>query len=243
VTPARVLLVDDEPEVIAGLKAALYKEPYELLSTSDPLEALSIVESQPIDCIVSDERMPAMEGAELVKRVRAVDPAIVRIILTGQGDFESAVSAINDGAVFRYLVKPFQARVLADTIREGLQAKIHNEVRQRVWDGARTQFAAVAGYEAAFADLGVPEESLTRDISPIATRVSVRSGDEWKHLSERERQIVDALLIGEDAKTAARKLAISVHTVRNHLKAIYRKLSVHSQLELVSLFSREPARK
>src|SRR2546430_5919127 len=77
-----VVLVDDEPEILSALKRSLAREPYLILTTSRPREALRWVESLDVSAVVSDERMPDMTGTELLARVSARSPATARIILT-----------------------------------------------------------------------------------------------------------------------------------------------------------------
>jgi DNA-binding NarL/FixJ family response regulator len=237
-----VLIVDDEPEVLAGMRAALFREPYEVVGASDSGEALAILEATSIDVLISDEKMPGMQGSELLARVRREYPSVVRILLTGHASVASAVKAINDGAVFRYLLKPFPANGLAETLREALRDKAKNDLREQVFEGARQQYEALASYALTLGDVNVPADSRRSPRPSVIPEDALvpEDGSAWERLSERERQIVRRLAAGNDAKTMARALDISVHTVRNHLKAIYRKLGVRSQLEVVSRFAAAP---
>jgi serine/threonine-protein kinase len=103
---ATVLFVDDERYILMSL-AALFRGSYKVLSTTDPLEALEIVRREKVDVIVSDQRMPQMLGAELLRRVRKVSPGTMRILLTGYSDMVSVISSINEGEVFRFINKPW----------------------------------------------------------------------------------------------------------------------------------------
>lgn len=235
-TESRVLVVDDEPEAVDAIREALFREPYEIVGVTDPREALEVLRRTPVDVIVTDEKMPNIEGTELLAIVRREHPSVVRIILTAHASVASTVRAINEGGVFRYLLKPFPARALSDTIREALRTKRKEELRTQVWDGARTQYRALVG---AFAEGAEPLETGSR--APSAEPSDPASHSGWERLSEREREIALALIEGKYPKAIAQLLDISVHTVRNHLKTIYRKLGVRSQLELVTRFSgRQP---
>jgi EAL domain-containing protein (putative c-di-GMP-specific phosphodiesterase class I) len=121
--PARVLLVDDEPGVISGLKLALRKEPLEIESADSGARALALLDSSRFDVVVSDERMPGMQGSELLAIVRERHPGVVRIILSGQASFDAALRAINSAAIYRFLIKPCPAAELALTIQEALAAR------------------------------------------------------------------------------------------------------------------------
>ncbi len=119
----RVLCVDDEPRVLESLKVVLRKE-YEVLTATSGAEALAIHKSGgPIDIVLSDMRMPGMSGAVLLSRFRAVDPNVVRMLLTGQSDIESAAQAVNEGQVFRFLTKPCAPATLLACLQAGVQQR------------------------------------------------------------------------------------------------------------------------
>jgi response regulator RpfG family c-di-GMP phosphodiesterase len=102
----RILLVDDEPAVLDGLQRQLRKN-YEVTLTSDSKEALKLVAAQgPFAVVVSDLRMPLMDGVALLYSIRQLAPDTVRILLTGNADLEAATSAVNEGNIFRFLTKP-----------------------------------------------------------------------------------------------------------------------------------------
>ena len=103
---ATVLFVDDERFILMSL-TSLFRSSYRVLSTTDPNEALEIVRREKVDVIVSDQRMPQMLGAELLRRVRRISPGTMRILLTGYSDMASVVSSINEGEVFRFINKPW----------------------------------------------------------------------------------------------------------------------------------------
>ncbi len=116
----KVLFVDDDAEIIDGLKRALRKEPYEIVWAYSGSEALEILSKEKIAVLVSDEKMPGMTGSELLSRVRQMYPSMIRIMLTGNANVESAMNAIYDGWVYQYLHKPVKAADLASTIHNGL---------------------------------------------------------------------------------------------------------------------------
>jgi two-component system, probable response regulator PhcQ len=226
----QILLVDDEPEVISAIKEALFHEPYDIVGVGDPVEALRLLGSKPFDVVVADEKMPNMGGAEFLAVVRRDFPATVRIILTGHASVGSAVRAINEGAVYRYLQKPFPASALGEIIRQGLDDQHVSELRDRIVDGAVRQHDALVDY-AAVSGGSAAVEKPSAGRSTASKHASMGSSST---LSQREKQIVSALAAGNDPKTIAQALDISVHTVRSHLKTIYRKVGVRTQLELVT---------
>jgi DNA-binding NtrC family response regulator len=119
-TEPRVLLVDDEPQLLAGLKAALWRQPYRLLIATSAEEAEAVLAQHHVQVVVSDHDMPDMTGLEFLKRVAERSPTTARIMLTGHARVDLAIQAINGGNVFRFFVKPFDAKELAAAIREAL---------------------------------------------------------------------------------------------------------------------------
>lgn len=118
----RVLCVDDEPRVLEGLQRTLF-EHFDVTVFDSPLRALGMLAGphEPFSVIVSDMRMPVMNGATFLSRARALVPHTTRILLTGQTDIEAAVAAINQGSVFRFLTKPCAPDVLVSAIEAGAE--------------------------------------------------------------------------------------------------------------------------
>ena len=101
-----ILCVDDEPNVLAAFQLNLRRE-FEVLAASSGEQALALLESTPgIKVLMCDMRMPRMNGAAVLTRARELYPDITRVLLTGQADVSSAISAVNDGGIFRFLTKP-----------------------------------------------------------------------------------------------------------------------------------------
>lgn len=114
--PRSVLFVDDDVDLTRGIALALRREPFRVLTSNDPIEALQIVARESVDVVVSDDQMPQMGGAELLSALRGSHPHVVRILLTGQTDIRRAATAINDAGVFRFLLKPFDRALLVATL-------------------------------------------------------------------------------------------------------------------------------
>jgi len=119
-----LLLVDDEPHMLSSLSRLLRREGYRILTAASPAEAFEILAKHPVEVIVSDQRMPDMSGTEFFARVRQLYPDSIRIILTGYTDLDSVTSAINRGAIAKFLTKPWDDDQLREQIREAFrQAK------------------------------------------------------------------------------------------------------------------------
>ena len=117
----RILAVDDEPNVLSALQRALRRQGYQVSTAEGGAEALAQLAQLQPHVIISDMRMPGMNGAEFLKASRAHSPHAVRMLLTGYADISSALQAVNEGEVFRYLTKPWNDEQLGAALEEGLE--------------------------------------------------------------------------------------------------------------------------
>jgi len=118
-----VLFVDDDTGCLALVERALYDELWRVLTTSDPLRALPLLEWESVDVLVADLQMPGVDGVDLLARARKLFPWIPRLALTGSSDAERTTRAINEAEVFRFLRKPVQMSELREAIREALRRR------------------------------------------------------------------------------------------------------------------------
>ena len=116
-----LLLVDDEEHVLSALRRTLRKEGYHILSTTKPLEALELLAVHPVGVIISDARMPGMPGSELLRRVKGMHPKVVRLMLSGYTELNSVTAAINEGAVYKFITKPWDEILLKEHILESFK--------------------------------------------------------------------------------------------------------------------------
>jgi len=117
----KILCVDDEPRVLEGLRRHL-REKFEVLAAGGGAEALNVLTSvKDLAVVVSDMRMPEMDGATVLRHTRVLRPHAVRILLTGQADMAAAIKAINEGQIFRFLTKPCAAEQFLSVIDEAVR--------------------------------------------------------------------------------------------------------------------------
>lgn len=117
----KILFVDDDEKILSSLKRNV-RGAFEAATANDPLQALELVRSQgPFAVIVSDLKMPGMNGIEFLSEVKEVSPDTVRILLTGYADFENAVNAVNQGYIFRFLSKPCPPDMLNKAVQDGIE--------------------------------------------------------------------------------------------------------------------------
>ena len=116
-----LLFVDDEPSILSALRRLFRPHGYRILVAESGMAGLSILEQETVDLIISDMRMPEMDGATFLKEARQRWPNAMRILLTGYADVTSTVAAINDGEIYRYISKPWDDHEIVNTVREALE--------------------------------------------------------------------------------------------------------------------------
>jgi DNA-binding NtrC family response regulator len=118
-----ILCVDDDAWILATAKKILEAGGYHVLTTTDPLQVLPLIEWEEVDMVVADLAMPELDGVHLLQRVRELYPDVPRILLSGAATLESALRAINEGEVFRFLTKPIEQETLIRTVNEAAQRR------------------------------------------------------------------------------------------------------------------------
>lgn len=111
-----LLIVDDEPNVLKSLKRLLLDTDYRIFTAESGEEGLKVFEENEINVVISDYRMPGMNGVEFLSRVKEKSPDTIRLILSGYADAVAIVDAINEGQIYRYITKPWNDQELLTTI-------------------------------------------------------------------------------------------------------------------------------
>jgi FixJ family two-component response regulator len=117
----RVMIVDDETKIISALRRLLRQEDYEIVTANTGNEALALLEAQPVSLIISDFRMPSMNGVDLLHEVCKRWPETIRIILSGYSEVKAIISAINEGAIYKFMTKPWNDEEIKLNIRRALE--------------------------------------------------------------------------------------------------------------------------
>lgn len=128
----KVLLVDDEESILNSLRRLLRGQPFEVLLATSGAQALEIMAQQPIDLVMSDARMPNMDGATLLGHIHQRYPTTTRILLTGYADLPTIIKAINEGQIHRYISKPWNDDEILLTLRQALAHQHSERERQRL---------------------------------------------------------------------------------------------------------------
>jgi diguanylate cyclase (GGDEF)-like protein len=129
-TQPTLLLVDDEPSIISSLRRLLRGDGYRILTANSGIEGLKVLAENAVDVIVSDQRMPEMTGVEFLRTVRQLYPDTVRIVLSGFTELQTVTDAVNAGAIYKFLTKPWDDEQLRGHIQEAfLYGAMANENR------------------------------------------------------------------------------------------------------------------
>jgi len=118
-----LLLVDDEINILSALKRLLRQDKYEIVTANSGQEALTLLTSRSVDVIVSDQRMPGMTGVEFLRLAKESYPDTIRIVLSGYTELQSVTDAVNEGAVYKFLTKPWDDIQLRGHIAEAFRRK------------------------------------------------------------------------------------------------------------------------
>nr|WP_201347591.1 EAL domain-containing protein [Neptunomonas japonica] len=128
-----LLIVDDEPAILSSLKRMLYRAGYKTLLATSGAEALQVLQDNPdIRVVLSDFRMPVMTGGELLVEIKQRYPRVIGLILSGYADLDSVLEALNSGAVFKFLTKPWDENSLLDTVGLAFQRSVSEESESNI---------------------------------------------------------------------------------------------------------------
>jgi len=116
-----ILIVDDEINIASALKRILRREGYNILSAESPAEGFSLLAQHPVQLVISDQRMPDMTGTEFLSLVKSLYPETVRMVLSAYSEIATVTDAINKGAAYRFLTKPWNDEQMKEEIRGALR--------------------------------------------------------------------------------------------------------------------------
>jgi signal transduction histidine kinase/DNA-binding response OmpR family regulator len=219
--PHVILFVDDEPDVLAILRRTFAAdEDYEVLTAPSGVLALETLRARRVDLLVTDQRMPAMTGVELVEEAHRIDPELCAVLLTAYTDPKDIVAAINRGRVWRYLVKPWEKADLRATVRTALEQVDLRRERDRLLAEVERRLEALQAASEVAREVGAAEsharilervvERLPRIVPcDVAAAIVAAPGAAPDLLIRPVSRLSDAALLAakEDALAAWRDLA------------------------------------
>jgi DNA-binding NtrC family response regulator len=162
-----ILLLDDEPNVLSALRRTLRTplgDEVTMETFTEPHAALERIGEHTFDLIVSDFRMPVMDGIQFLRFARELQPHALRMIVSASTEINGVMSAINDIGVFRYVVKPWTTEVLVDDVRNALAQSAANREQRQLADAMRVETGAL--------DRSAAERQRLEELEPGLTQVA-----------------------------------------------------------------------
>lgn len=230
--PATLLFVDDEPGILASLRRLFRPHGYRILVAESGALGLAELEKTPVDLVISDMRMPEMDGATFLKAVRQRWPNTVRILLTGYADVTSTVAAINEGEIYRYVSKPWDDEEIVNTVRDALVRQRLERENQRLTTLTQAQNEELKGLNASLeqkvvertAELrqalsfveqshGELKKSFLTSVQVFSGLIELRSGSAGSRLTGHGRRVADM------ARNLAQRLGLGDVEVQNIMLA------------------------
>ena len=203
--PARILVVDDDESYLASIRRIM-RGHVAIATTTDPIQALKIIEFQgPFAVVISDYRMPFMNGIELFSKILMIDNKIQRIMLTGCAELQMAIDAINRGKISAFLTKPTPTGTIRLVVLDAIRA--YNEFLA----GERVN----------------PE---TQNTPLFAKEIST---DFYFPLTVKEMEILSWLAKGCSNEEISIQLNITIGTVKSHVNNLFGKMGVNSRSKVV----------
>lgn len=151
-TPATLLFVDDEPSILSALRRLFRPTGHRVLTAESGSAGLEILQREAVHLVISDMRMPQMDGSQFLERARALQPRATRILLTGYADVGSTIAAINRGEIFRYIAKPWDDNDILLVVRHALERRALELENARLLDLTRRQNADLQKLNASLED-------------------------------------------------------------------------------------------
>ncbi|MEO7495816.1 MAG: HD domain-containing phosphohydrolase [Massilia sp.] len=213
--PPTLLCVDDEPNILSSLRRLFRAKGYRVLTAEGGAAGLALLEQEQVDLVISDMRMPEMDGAQFLEHVRNRHPDTVRLLLTGYSDITSILAAINRGEIYRYITKPWDDNDIVLLVRDALSRRALEMLARRQTEELRLLNASLEAkvearteeLRASHASISSANEKLKRNfittIKIFSSMIEMRGG----MLAGHSRRVADlarriAAKMGLDAKAS-----------------------------------------
>lgn len=229
---ATLLFVDDEPGILSALRRLFRPHGYRILIAESGAEGLQLLAENAVDLIISDMRMPEMDGATFLRQVRDRWPDITRILLTGYADITSTIAAINEGEIYRYIAKPWDDNEILLIVREAVDRRrlqqenvrltaltqaqneelkvLNASLEQKVAERTAELQQALVQLEKAHGDL---KKSFITTIQVFSGLIELRTGPAAQRLSGHGKRVADL------ARNIALRLKLPEQEVHNVMLA------------------------
>lgn len=230
--PATLLFVDDEPGILSALRRLFRPHGYRILIAESGQLGLAELEKTPVDLVISDMRMPEMDGAAFLKEVRQRWPQTIRILLTGYADVGSTVAAINEGEIYRYISKPWDDNEIVGIVRDALERNRLESENKRLTALAQAQNEELKSLNASLEHkvaertaelqqaLGFVEQTHAELKKAFLSSVQVFAGlSELRSAQAGSRMAGHGRRVADMARTLAQRMKLPDHDVQNIMLA------------------------
>ncbi|MBL8428860.1 MAG: response regulator [Dechloromonas sp.] len=230
--PPTLLFVDDEPGILSALRRLFRPHGYRIFIAEGGAAGLEVLETEQIDLVISDMRMPEMDGATFLKEVRSRWPNVMRILLTGYADITSTVAAINQGEIYRYISKPWDDNEIVSIVGEAIEhqslkrenlrltsltqaqndqlKELNASLEQKVADRTAELRQALSFVEQTHSEL---KKAFLTSVQVFAGLIELRSGPAGSQMSGHGRRVAD------HARSVAQRLKLPEAEVQNIMLA------------------------
>jgi response regulator RpfG family c-di-GMP phosphodiesterase len=227
-----LLFVDDEPGILSSLRRLFRPHGYRILVAESGAVGLAILEKEAVDLVISDMRMPEMDGATFLKAARQRWPQVMRILLTGYADITSTVAAINEGEIYRYITKPWDDNEILIVVRQAIERQHLEGENQRLTALTLAQNEALKALNASLeqkvaertAELrqaltlveqahGELKKTFLTSVQVFVGLVELRSGPAGSPMAGHGRRVA------EHARSVAQRLGLADSDVQNVMLA------------------------
>ncbi|KAF0143892.1 MAG: response regulator receiver [Nitrospirae bacterium] len=207
-----ILFVDDEENVLNALRRIFLEENYGIFTAASAADALQIMEQEKIHLVISDHRMPVITGAQLLKEIKQKWPDTIRIMLTGYSDVQSIMGAVNEGAVYKFITKPWNDEDLRLTVSLALQQYVLIQENKKLKDIAKKQQIKIKNYSILFDEnRGILGNILVK--AGVITKTDLERALNEKHEDEFLSDTLMRLGITSESKI--------IRALQSHLKIEY----------------------
>lgn len=152
-----ILIVDDEEMILKSIVRVLRNENYQILTAQSGEKGLTVLKDYDVHLVISDQKMPGMNGLDFLKRVKRDYPQILTIMLTGQSELEIAMDAINEAGVYKFILKPWNDNDLKVTIRRALETLELIWERESLLQQVKSRDAVLQNLEKEYPGIGKVE--------------------------------------------------------------------------------------
>lgn len=227
--PARILIADDDPVFGESISTYLEGQGHRTAWVADGEGVLRALREHRYDILITDITMPGNEHMQLLEALRSAPYPVPVIVVTGTPSLATAVASLRQDAV-DYLTKPLSYPALGQAVDRAMERRKTVDAVVKAREHLDEWSSMLKSLQENLAPQVAEPEGAGNPSDPLAALPA----EQRAQLSPRETEVLLALATGSSTRELAGQLFISEHTVRNHLKAIYRKLGVHSRTELFS---------